>query len=552
LVFKDDFTSSISPFWWLITNGTHTIGNCEEEQWYIPQNCFLRDGRLVLKAKREDYTPPGKSLKHFTSGAIASFSNFRYGYIEARVKIIPPVPKYQEYEDIQFKKSGFWPAFWVFSGAGTVLGGTPEYQEFDIFEYFGKILHYESTTHLGDNHYIRDFTADHPKDFHTYGLEWTQTSSNYFLDGTMVASIPIPTTFTNRYCQIWLNAAVGCTGGTTDPNKFTYPAELEIDYVKVFQRITDMTHIESLYPLPASGLGRGYKVCVNQENTFVISDFPGTTVNFSGSGLGFTVSPTTESAFFDYPSYSKITGGNMFKSCRVTAQIPGVYMLAVDITDLAGRTHSDNIHIEVLAAPSAPVSITSNKLTCNRYELTTSSIAGADQYVWEYGGQTEIAGNSIIMVAPFSGNVSVTAVNSANCSSGKYTKNMNLGKYLPKCSAVQLFTANKPLNSADKTKMVFSRADELDETDLLNTNNLNISPNPFKNEINIRFSNEEETNNITEVQILDILGKAHLKQKVIAGNNVLITNDLPNGTYFLKVTKNGQVQNSFRKLIKAN
>ena len=515
----------------------------------------MRNGNLVIKTKREDYTPPGKALKHFTSGQVNSSTHFRYGYFEARVKITPPTPKYQEYEDVYCTKSGFWPAFWLLSG--NIPGDSPEYQEFDIFEFFGKICQYEVTTHLiGPNiHTYSDINmVVSAKSFHKYAVEWTPNSSNYYLDDQLVASIAIPPSFENKYCQMILNSAVGGAGGRPNSNKFTYPAEMEVDYVKIYQRSNDIAHIESLYPLPASGSGRGYKICINKNYTFVMPDFPGTIVNFSGAGLN--VSSTTSNAFFDPSSYSRITGGGMFKSCTVSASNPGVYMLGVTVTDLNGHTNYDNIHIEVESAPSPPSEIIASPTSCNRYLITTPPQAGVI-YKWDlYWGTLFGWGNTtdFSLAAPFYGEITVSNASSGGCYGGSFSQIMSLFPYDPTCNdeVIQMKQSNTNTNTLTnnikKNNIIKIDVDERrnPNTDLL------ISPNPFKDEINISLSDEKFTNDNNEVELIDILGKTYLRQSILSGRNILITTDLPSGVYFLRTIKNGKIEGKLHKLIKTD
>ena len=83
-------------------------------------------------------------------------------------------------------------------------------------------------------------------------------------------------------------------------------------------------------------------------------------------------------------------------------------------------------------------------------------------------------------------------------------------------------------------------------TDLL------ISPNPFKDEINISLSDEKFTNDNNEVELIDILGKTYLRQSILRGRNILITTDLPSGVYFLRTIENGKIEGKLHKLIKTD
>lgn len=103
LVFEDDFHDgeNIADRW------TYEIGYCRnnEPQHYRPENIFIQDDRLVIRAVREHY--PGDTVRNstWTSGSITSQNHFKafYGRWQIRAKL----PKI----------SGSWFAFWLLSGA---------------------------------------------------------------------------------------------------------------------------------------------------------------------------------------------------------------------------------------------------------------------------------------------------------------------------------------------------------------------------------------------------------------------------------------------------
>ena len=95
----DEFTgASLNTEVWTVEQVTSPSNN--ELQRYNNDGVSVRDGNLVLTAKRE--TKSGEDSQSFTSGRVNSQGKkaFKYGKIEARVKI----PKTYK---------GLWPAFWM-------------------------------------------------------------------------------------------------------------------------------------------------------------------------------------------------------------------------------------------------------------------------------------------------------------------------------------------------------------------------------------------------------------------------------------------------------
>lgn len=174
LIWQDEFDgAAIDPANWTFDLGAGGWGN-GESQYYTDrsENAAVLDGTLVISALQEKYDG-----SYYTSARLKTegLRAFRYGWIEARVKV--PEGK------------GLWPAVWLL-GADFNRIGWPDCGEIDIMEYIGNepdlIM---GTAHgpgysgpLGFSRWNRrGFNiAD---DFHTYAIDWTADRIGWYFDG---------------------------------------------------------------------------------------------------------------------------------------------------------------------------------------------------------------------------------------------------------------------------------------------------------------------------------------------------------------------------------
>lgn len=200
----------------------------QELQSYQEENAVVSDGTLKITARQETI---GNS--EYTSARLISRGkqDFTYGRMEARIK----VPAGQ----------GTWPAFWMLP-TDEAYGGWPQSGEIDIMEYVGR----EPNQVLGTIHYGQpwpnnSFTGgsielEEPvaSDFHEFAIEWDEDVIHWFLDGILYSTKTPEDLGGERWpfdqdFFFILNQAVGGTlGGAVDPS--TYPAVLEVDYVRVY------------------------------------------------------------------------------------------------------------------------------------------------------------------------------------------------------------------------------------------------------------------------------------------------------------------------------
>lgn len=205
-------------------------GNNEAETYRANDlNGYVSDGTLKIVALNSGGT--------WTSARLNSTSSFKYGMIEARIK----VPS----------NGGTWPAFWLLPEAK----GWPTTGEIDIMEHAptgpaGKwgIGHILSSLHMGNHSGDNCISIGNKSDpsfadaFHTYAVKWTDKSIAAYYDGVLAGTAYERTDsmttgdwpFSDGRFYIILNLAMGGTVGGTIPSDLE-SATYEIDYVRVYQ-----------------------------------------------------------------------------------------------------------------------------------------------------------------------------------------------------------------------------------------------------------------------------------------------------------------------------
>lgn len=232
----------------------------EELQWYQSQNAKVKDGCLVIEARKDflinphyeassnDWRKNREFIRYTSSCLTTRFSQqFLYGRFEVRAKI--PVA------------SGAWPAIWL-------LGNKwewPNNGEIDIMEYYIKdgqpsILanacwgSTEKWKAIWDSAVIpfTHFTEKDPNwadKFHIWRMDWDKDFIRIYLDDELLNEIDLSKTQNQGYGgntenpfvndvvgfkhYLLLNLAIGSNGGEPDDSQF--PLRYYIDYVRVYQ-----------------------------------------------------------------------------------------------------------------------------------------------------------------------------------------------------------------------------------------------------------------------------------------------------------------------------
>jgi beta-glucanase (GH16 family) len=229
----------------------------EELQYYtdLPTNVWVSDSLLNISARHEQ-----RGDCHFTSGRLrtraadgTSLFEQRFGRFEVRAR----APSGR----------GLWSAVWLLP-AREHYGHWPASGEIDLLEIVGDrpgeylgSLHFGSTypqrSHVTHTHGFAP--GDDATQFHVYGLEWDPQEIRWSLDGQVWARQaawwscsrtddgrglppagpadlnPHPAPFDQPF-QLLVNLAVGGRLPGPPDAQTTFPATLQLDYIRVYER----------------------------------------------------------------------------------------------------------------------------------------------------------------------------------------------------------------------------------------------------------------------------------------------------------------------------
>ena len=228
LVWNDEFSGPrIDSTKWSHEVNDNGGGN-NELQYYTArsENSFIRDGALVIQARKEAYL-----TRQYTSARMVSRlkGDWRYGRFEINAQV--PYGK------------GMWPAIWMMP-TDSEYGGWPASGEIDIMEILGHepwktygTIHFGSSPashqQAGGNYSLAAGTF--AGGFHVFAIEWDSTQIRWYVDGTKFFQTTIAQPFDKRFFMI-LNVAVG-GNWPGNPDEFTsFPQEMLVDYVRVYRR----------------------------------------------------------------------------------------------------------------------------------------------------------------------------------------------------------------------------------------------------------------------------------------------------------------------------
>lgn len=236
LVWSDEFDGDkLELEKWKHETGDHGWGNKEWQNYTAGDNIELEDGTLTIIAKK---VGDGQKVGDYTSARLNSKFSFTYGRVEVRAKMP------------ELKGKGLWPAIWTL-GENLKTVGWPRCGELDIMEYVSyRPDKVSSAIHTvanngGDSHGSGPVDlATAEEEFHVYGMDWTETQVKFFIDdpANVIFTFDRPDTFDEdnwpfeKPQYILLNLAVGGSwGGSEGVDDSIFPAQMEIDYVRVYQ-----------------------------------------------------------------------------------------------------------------------------------------------------------------------------------------------------------------------------------------------------------------------------------------------------------------------------
>lgn len=219
-------------------NGIPGWGNAELQYYTNSTDNVATDGNgnLVITAREADgslscyYGPCAYTSARLIS---ANRAEFAYGRIESRI-LVPD------------GDAGLWPAFW---SLGTDIGqvGWPQTGEIDIMEYVSRIpdeifgtIHgpgYSGGAAFGNTY---TFPGGVSGSYHTFAIEWQPDRIEWYVDGILYhtatpADVAPNAWVFNDPVFLLFNLAIGGNFGGTVSDTLTFPQQMAIDYVRVYQ-----------------------------------------------------------------------------------------------------------------------------------------------------------------------------------------------------------------------------------------------------------------------------------------------------------------------------
>ncbi len=240
LVWSDDFDGQkLNYSKWGVEVNAFGGGN-NELQLYTDrsENVRVENGNLVIEARHDKPNVTG-TMREYSSGRVRTKhrGDWKYCRVEVRAKL--PQGK------------GIWPAIWMLP-TDEKYGGWAASGEIDIMEMVGHepnkvlgTLHYggkwPKNTHSGTSFELG--TGSFSDSFHTFATEWEKGEIRWYVDGKLyqtqnkwhsdTAAFPAP--FDQRF-HLLLNVSVGGKLVGSPDAKTTFPQQMLIDYVRVYQK----------------------------------------------------------------------------------------------------------------------------------------------------------------------------------------------------------------------------------------------------------------------------------------------------------------------------
>jgi beta-glucanase (GH16 family)/glycerophosphoryl diester phosphodiesterase len=220
-------------------NWTYDVGGSgwgnEEKQFYTNAdtlNAKVDKGVLSIIARKAD-----KENLKFTSARVTTRKKFDWKYGRLEVRAMLP------------KGRGLWPAIWMLPGDWK-YGNWPSSGEIDVMEHVGyepdtvyTTVHTKSFNHKINTQVGKGLKVINPyTEYHLYAIEWFADHIDFFIDDQKAL------TFNNsgKGSEQWpfdqsfhllMNVAVGGGwGGKKGIDESVFPAEMKIDYVRVYQK----------------------------------------------------------------------------------------------------------------------------------------------------------------------------------------------------------------------------------------------------------------------------------------------------------------------------
>ncbi len=225
LIWQDEFDgSSLDTTKWKVDVGGNGWGNNELQYYTAQGNLNIQNSLLTITAKAEQF-----GNNQYTSAKIKTEGKFnvRFGKIETRMKC----PMGQ----------GLWPAFWMLGSNHSTIGW-PKCGEIDVIEHINSETKVHGTAHWDNvgHIYWGGIINNDPTQFHNYSIIWDSTKIQWFMNDQIYYQLNTlngvngTEEFQNSFYLI-LNLAVGGNWPGYPNANTIFPAEMLVDYIKVYQ-----------------------------------------------------------------------------------------------------------------------------------------------------------------------------------------------------------------------------------------------------------------------------------------------------------------------------
>lgn len=233
LAWQDEFDgTALDANTWTHETGTGSNGwGNNELQYYRPENTSVEGGNLVITAKKESFNG-----SEYTSSRIITQGKqeFKYGRIDIRA-VLP-------------EGQGMWPALWML-GSNFSSVGWPRCGEIDIMEMVGgqeRENEVHGTVHWDNAGSYASFGGSKKKTtgtlseaYHVYSIIWDEGAIRWLLDDVQYHVIDIsPADLSEFRAEFFFifNVAVGGNWPGSPDGTTTFPQEMIVDYVRVFDK----------------------------------------------------------------------------------------------------------------------------------------------------------------------------------------------------------------------------------------------------------------------------------------------------------------------------
>lgn len=233
LVWSDEFDgTTLNAANWVHETGAGGWGN-NELQFYQADNTTVAGGVLTIEAREESTGSPGP----YTSSRIISdgLQSFQFGKVDIRAKL--PEGK------------GIWPALWML---GQTITDYPQRGEIDIMEMKGSendkifaTIHWDDSD---DDSGLRVFSGSSKTlksgtfsdKFYVFSIEWDAEQIRWYVDGEVFygedITDPKKSELTLPFFFL-INLAVGGDFDGDPDGSTTFPQQLVVDYIRVYEEV---------------------------------------------------------------------------------------------------------------------------------------------------------------------------------------------------------------------------------------------------------------------------------------------------------------------------